>query len=311
MNKETKEAVDRFLRHGNKRGGDFSKQTIGRYRMDLNDFFWFVKKDFRQVSKKDCEDYEDFLKNKKKWERKEAKSDKDEKLDVKSVYHKITSVKSFYRWIMKNTDYGLSKNPMDVITIPSEKMKTDQCFIEQQILSREEIKKLLEVTTNQRDHLILVLLYNTGMRVSELTGLNIDSINMEKRTIVIKNAKGGKSRVIGFNDDVYEDLKLWLLIRPHKDSEALITGKFGKRLDSSFIRDMIKKQCKEAGINKPITPHSFRHMFITNCIEDGVLLPELAAYVGHADIGMTTAYIAIAKLGNSMSKFKGIHKMEE
>jgi integrase/recombinase XerD len=135
---------------------------------------------------------------------------------------------------------------------------------------------------------------------------------MDRRTIVIKEAKGGKNRIIQFNDDVYEALKLWLIIKPHKDSEALITGKFGKRLDSSYIRDMIKEQCKKAKIFKsvPITPHSFRHMFITNCIEDGVLLPELSHYVGHSSIDMTASYIAIAKLGNSMTKFKGIHKEE-
>jgi site-specific recombinase XerD len=309
MNKETKEAIERFLRHGNKRGGDFSPATVESYRADLEDFFNFVKKDFNQVTRRDCEDFEDFLKSKKKWENREAKKD-ERKIDVKSIYTKISAVKSFYRWVTTDEEYGIDKNPMNAIKIPTEKMRVSQSFVEKQILSREEVRMLLDATKNTRDNAILTVLYNTGIRIGELIVLekNEDSVDMTNRVMFI-NGKGGKQRVVEFNDDVYNALKVWLLVRGEAESNALFTSKFGKKLDSIYINNMIKKQCKSIGITRRITAHSFRHTFITHAIEDGVLLSELASHVGHSSIDMTNSYVGISKLGNTIkTKFKGIHK---
>ncbi len=292
MDAKTKKAMERFLKHGNKRGGNFSQATIERYRMDLDDFFGFVKKDFTKVTRKNCEKFKEHLEKK--------------EISVKSVYHKISAIKSFYRWLIESDEYK-GNSPM-YFKIPKEKMKSSQAFIESQILSREEVRRLLDTTKNPRDNCILTILYNCGLRISELTGLNLNSVNMKKR-IMIVNGKGDKERLIQFNDDVFQALKLWLLLRGKRKVNALFTSKFGKRLKGDYIRVMIKKQCEKIGINRRITCHSFRHTLICHAIEDGVLLPELANFVGHGDVNTTIGYVAFSKLGNTiLTKFKGIHR---
>jgi site-specific recombinase XerD len=331
MDIKTKEAVERFLKHGNKRGGNFSQQTINRYRMDLDEFFEFVKKDFTKITRRDCEDFKEYLESRKKNEnlyyctkckknhlksnrtgmkhlKFKSKEKTPEKLKMKSVYHKIAAVKSFYRFIIEDEEYGVSKSPM-YFKIPDKDMQSTQSWIEQQILSRKELRDLFNATKNSRDNTILTLLYNTGMRVSELTGLDLDSISMEREKITIIG-KGNKVRIISFDsDDIKQALKIWLLVRPKTESNAIFTTKFGSRVDQVYVRDLVKRKCKEVGIIRKITPHSFRHTFATHAVEDGVSLAEIAARMGWNSIEMIMKYIAFAKIGNTMKKnFKGIHK---
>lgn len=178
MNSATKQAVERFLKFGNKRGGDFSTNTIWRYRLDLEEFFKFVEKDFREVNRKDCESFKEYLESK--------------NLSIKSIWHNIAAIKSFYRWLIESDEFK-GNSPM-YFKIPSKDMKTKQSFIESQILSREEVRNLLNVTKSPRDNCVLQNLYWCALRISELTGLNMNSVDMNKRIMVI-NGKGDKSLV--------------------------------------------------------------------------------------------------------------------
>ena len=295
MSKITEEAIQRFLDNGNKRGGDFAANTIWRYRLDLEDFFNFIGKDFTEVSRRDCEDYKSHLKNNGK------------NLSKKSIWHRIAAIKSFYRYAIESGDFK-GNNPM-YFKIPSKDMKTSQAFIEEQILSRQEVRNLLNATKSPRDNAILTVLYNTGCRISELTGLDLDSVNMEKKTMTL-NGKTGE-RTIDFNGDIYQSLKLWILVRGRPKTDALFTTKFGNRIEQGCVRGMIRKQCKKVGISRRIICHSFRHTMITHALEDNVNLVELSKFVGHTDVNTTISYCAIAKLGNTIqTKFQGIHKEE-
>ena len=331
MDAKNKQAVERFLKFGNKRGGNFSQQTIDRYRMDLDEFFEFVQKPFAKITRRDCEDYKDYLMNRKKNEnlyycnkckKNHLKSNRTgrmhlkfksgekeyKKLNIKSVWHKISAVKSFYRYVIEDGEYDVVKSPM-YFKIPDREMHSTQAWIEQQILSRKELRDLFNATKNPKDNCILTVLYTTGCRCSELTGLNMEDINMERESITI-HGKGGKVRVIQFdNDDLKQALKMWLLVRPKTESNALFTTKYGNRIDRNYVSELIKRKCKEVGIKKPIKIHSFRHIYTTHAVEDGVLLPEIATRAGWGSLEMIMEYIAFAKIGNTMKKnFKGIHR---
>jgi site-specific recombinase XerD len=302
MDSKTKEAVERFLENGNRRGGDFSPNTIGRYRLDLEEFFSFVKKDFTQVTRIDCENFKRYLKGRFNHSIKKAGK---KIISKKTLWHKIVAVKSFYRFVICDGDYGMVKSPM-YFKVRNADLKSPQEFIEAQILSREEVRTLLEGTKNVRDNAIITLLYNCGMRVSELTGMNLESIDMEKRRMSL-NGKTGP-RTIDFNEDCYQALKIWLLIRGKPKTNALFTTKFRKRIDPETVRDIIKESCRDK-ISRSLTPRSFRNTMITHALEDGVSIVELAHYVGHSSVNTTMGYCAIAKLGNTiLTRFKGIHK---
>jgi site-specific recombinase XerD len=284
--------LERFLKNGNKRGGSFSPNTIGDYRAALEHFFSFIKKDFRKVTRKECEDFKQHLESK--------------KLNIKSIWHEIVAVKSFYRYAIESDEF--KNNSPCYFKVPSKDLKSKQSFIESQILSREEVKKLFEITKSPRDSAVLKILYWCGLRVSELTGLNMKSIDMKKRIMVI-NGKGDKERVIQFNDDVFHALNLWLIVRGIPETDALFTTKFGNRLDNTYVRDMVKKQCKKIGIERRITPHSFRHTMITHALEDGVSTAEVSAFAGHSSTDITLSYVPIVKLSNNVSsKFQGIYR---
>ncbi len=143
-----------------------------------------------------------------------------------------------------------------------------------------------------RDYAILVTLAFTGIRLIELTGLNVQDIDFESRNIRVMG-KGSKERIIPINDTVVHALEDWLDVRlpAEYDETAVFLNRFGKRISSRGVQKMVEKQVKRAGISKDkISPHKLRHTFATLLHVHGVDIVEIQALLGHSSITSTQIY---------------------
>ncbi len=163
-------------------------------------------------------------------------------------------------------------------------------------LVESELRALLSApelshTWGVRDYAILVLFAFTGMRRQELVGLNIDSIDFERRTARVFG-KGAKERLIPLNAIVMDALTSWLEVRPiSADPEPLFVNRFGKRLTGRGVYDIVKKYVRRAGIIKgKISPHKLRHTFATLLHLSEVDILEIQRLLGHASITSTQIY---------------------
>jgi len=188
------------------------------------------------------------------------------------------------------------------------------------ILEVEEMQKLLSIPnkrylTGLRNKVILNLMWNMGLRVSEVVNLRPRDINLTKRNLRIVNGKGGVDRDITIPEGITYLLKEWKDRRP-KESDYFIcniknrkaeyqiktkdgrtlnpTSKKGSKLSVRSIQIMLKNYSRRAGIDKEITPHTLRHSFATEFIRQGKSVMTLKQILGHSDISTTQLYVTLA-----------------
>lgn len=163
-------------------------------------------------------------------------------------------------------------------------------------LIESELKRLLSAPDPKdvngcRDFAILVTLGFTGMRRQELVGLNLKSIDLERRTIRVLG-KGSKERLIPMNEFVMNALNAYLEVRPATgDAEAVFLNRNGGRLTGRSIVNIVRKHVRKAGIGKDkISPHKLRHTFATLLHVNEVDILEIKSLLGHASITSTQIY---------------------
>ena len=142
-----------------------------------------------------------------------------------------------------------------------------------------------------RNKVILAILYSTGLRVSELVNLRINSIDPGERTIRIRG-KGEKDRIVLFDDRTQRLIEDYLEKRP-QDSEYLFINRSGNHLTPRYIQMMIKDYAKAAGIKKRVTPHILRHSFATHLLKHGVDIRAIQQLLGHSNLSTTQIYTSV------------------
>lgn len=168
----------------------------------------------------------------------------------------------------------------EIIPIPKREPNTPS------FLSKEEINLMIRKSRLIRTKFIVSLLYSSGLRVSELRSLNRDSIQDNQFTVI---GKGRKER-IGFIDARTERY-MQLYLNSRKDrSEALLVARNGNRLSVSTIQLIIRNAAARAGITKKVSPHTLRHSFATNFVQNDGSITHLALLMGHNSIQTTTCY---------------------
>lgn len=222
------------------------------------------------------------------------------KYNDRTIARKISSFRSFYRYLIH--EGYLENNPAEYIQIPRTKKKLPD------FLFFEEVLKLINsIPINTpigiRDRAIFELLYGTGIRVTELSNLDNDDINMSDETVKIFG-KGSKERILPLSQPVKNALQNYIRIRdqiPKKkcykamSTSALFISCFGKRLTARSIRMIINKNMQLAWLNKKISPHIFRHTFATHLLDGGADLRSVQELLGHESLSTTQIYTHITK----------------
>jgi integrase/recombinase XerD len=164
------------------------------------------------------------------------------------------------------------------------------------VLTEEEVERLLNsvdlsLTVGLRDRAILEFLYASGIRVSEVCGLNLSDV--DDTQIRIKG-KGGKERIVPLAQRAVIALDSYLAKR-NDSSNSLFLGTRGERMDRFTVWRMIKKYIKIAKVEKEVSPHTLRHSFATHLLENGADLRIIQELLGHANIATTDRYTHISK----------------
>ena len=160
-----------------------------------------------------------------------------------------------------------------------------------EVLVPEEVKKMIEATTNIKHKLIIKLLYGCGLRVNELVNLKKDDMNFNEGLIHIRLSKGRKDRFIKIPDSIAEDLESYSKLNI---SDMFFISARGGKLTTATIQKIVKNSAKKANIKKNVHPHTLRHSFATHLLETGIDLRVIQKMLGHADIKTTQMYTQVS-----------------
>lgn len=161
------------------------------------------------------------------------------------------------------------------------------------VLSKEEIKKMIAMTTNPKHNCMLCLLYGTGMRVGELVRLRMGSIDLSRGIIAIRQGKGAKDRFVMLPSNLRDILTRQSKIK--KPSDFLFTNGRGSRLTETTIQKVVKQASGRAGVTHDVSPHTLRHSFATHLLENGTDIRYIQELLGHAKLQTTEIYTHVAR----------------
>ncbi|OGC22090.1 site-specific tyrosine recombinase XerD [candidate division WOR-1 bacterium RIFOXYB2_FULL_42_35] len=261
----------------------YSDNTINSYQRDLKQFFAFAK--LAKPQEVDRNDVKSFLEHL-----------YDKGFSVASIEHKLACLKSFFKYWVGEGKVNI--NPTQDFKLPKKAQRLPKS------LSIGDTIRLVASPREKtyfalRDIALLELLYATGMRASEATGLNVGDINLEV-SFVKCFGKGSRERIVPINKITLAALKEYLekgrTKFPQKDKEeALFLDKNGRRLTRQGIWLTIKKYVKQSGVKGKTSPHTLRHSFATHLLEKGADLRSVQEMLGHADIATTQIYTSVSR----------------
>jgi site-specific recombinase XerD len=161
------------------------------------------------------------------------------------------------------------------------------------VLSQEEVLRIIQLTKNLKHRAIIVLLYSSGLRIGEVTGLLLKNIDILRKQIKVEGGKGRKDRFVVLATSYLPLLHNYLTT--FKPALYFIEGPTGKKYSESSIRKFLFKSVQKAGISKKVTPHTLRHSYATHLLENGVGLRHIQELLGHAKPETTMIYTHVAK----------------
>ncbi len=235
--------------------------------LTVRNYSFFVEKFLGKANKNPAELNED-----------DAKAYLAELFDTKSkntIMLAAASLKFFYVEILKK-EFRQIKMPKKDIKLP-------------EVLTKEEVKSLINSTDNIKSRLIVSMLYSAGLRVSELVNLKVENLNFTDRTGWVRKGKGAKDRLIMISENLAKEMSEYLKGRENK----YLFSK-DKPLTTRNIQKIIQKTKQRAGINKKVTPHTLRHSFATHLLENGTDIRVIQQMLGHSSLNTTQVYTHIS-----------------
>jgi integrase/recombinase XerC len=214
-------------------------------------------------------------------------------LDPASQARMLSTTRAFYRWLFETQ--RISANPATGLRNPKLPQRLPA------FLTEEESRSLLELPEpvdfpSARLRCLLELLYASGLRVSELTGLDLQDLLMEQRTLRVFG-KGQKERLVPFHVSAAEVLNTYLAHRGRflaekglPPSQALFLNQRGGRLTPTSVRTFLSEALEEASLRAKISPHALRHSFATHLLNRGMDLRAIQELLGHASLSTTQRY---------------------
>lgn len=163
-------------------------------------------------------------------------------------------------------------------------------------ITREEAARLLarpsrRYPTGIRNRALLRVFYRAGLRCSEALELRVRDVRLERSEIRVNAGKGDKDRVVWIDSTTVEILERWKLARPR--GELFFCTLAGARLDDGYVRSMVARYGRKAGIEVRVHPHMLRHSYATELLEDGYSVIEVQKLLGHSDLETTSIYLHV------------------
>ena len=272
--------LDQFLHYLIVEKG-LAKNTIEAYSHDLNRFSDYLKakgiQDILNVGKFDVRAFLLVLKR--------------QGLSTKTISRNLVAIRTFFKFLIQ--EGILEANPIEEVGSPTVAKTLPE------ILTLKEVEELLEQPNIKtplgiRDRAMLEMLYATGMRVSELTRLPMNQVNLEGGYVLIYG-KGSKERMVPLGSEAMKWLALYLRMArgrfaKRKESNALFISRLGKGMSRQRFWRSLKEYGRRAGIRKRISPHLLRHSFASHLLERGADLRSVQIMLGHVDISTTQIY---------------------
>ncbi len=273
MSDTTKQFIDylKYQKH-------YSPNTLGAYDRDLRQFSLWLKKN-------DCDDIvnADSL-HVRNW----VAGLHRKGIGGKTLQRKLSSLRSFYQFLIKN--HQLKNNPAIDIRAP----KTARTLPD--TLDVDALSQLLDIPPDSilaiRDKAIMELFYSSGLRLSELVNLDLNSIDLNENSLRALG-KGNKTRILPIGRKASDAITVWLGKRDilaKVDEEALFVSNRGKRISQRSIQQRLNFWQKKQGLEQHLHPHKLRHSFASHILESSGDLRAVQELLGHADIGTTQIY---------------------
>ena len=210
----------------------------------------------------------------------------------RSMARMISGVRSFYRYLQ--IDGYLGQDPTELLETPRLPKHLPE------VLTLDEVERILDAidlstVEGQRDRCLIELLYSCGLRVSEVCALRLSDLFFDEGFVRVIG-KGDKQRVVPISPRAMHEVHNWLdaradiAVKPEDEDVLFVSARRGRRLSRVTVFHNIKQHVAAAGIDKSVSPHTFRHTFATHLLEGGASLPAIQAMLGHEDIGTTEIY---------------------
>lgn len=253
-----------------------SINTIKSYLSELNSFSCFFDYDTKNLTLIKIEDYIKYL---------------SEFYDTSTINHNISAIKNYYKYLV---DEDIIINS-DILKIKNLKSKSKV----RSSLTVDEIDKLLDIPLNKpsdyRNKAMLELLYASGIRVSELSNLSMENINLDENYLIIMT-KGSKERFVPITTYSSNLVKEYIAtyrdyFRKDKITDKVFLSSYGSAISRVSIFKIIKKRALECSIKKEISPHTIRHSYATHMLNNNTDIRILQELLGHSSISTTSIYL--------------------
>jgi integrase/recombinase XerC len=275
----------------------FSSHTITAYETDLGQFFDYLDKQYQVGDVKQVSHF--FIRS---W----IVSLMDAKTTAKSVNRKISALKSFFRFLLK--EKIVQQNPMLKIVSPKiPKRLPEFVSVESMDLLLKHVD-LGEGYEGIRDRVILELFYGTGIRRAELIGLKNTSLDFGNNTLKVLG-KRNKERIIPLTPSLVTLLKKYVieknnyLNKCNKENDFLFLDKYCNQMDPKLVYNTVKKYLSAVTTSEKKSPHILRHTFATHMLNNGADINAIKELLGHSSLAATQVYTH-----NTISKLKKIYK---
>ena len=291
MKRELNEFLD-YLRYER----NASAHTISSYRRDLTQFSDYIRErggSFRKVDNLQIRGFMARL--------------HERRLKKSTTARKLAAIRSFFQFGVKKK--WIADNPAKAVATPRQEKRVPS------FLSEEEMTRFLEVPPSKkpldlRDKAILELLYASGIRVSELVGINLEDVNVGERLVRVRG-KGKKERLVPFGRMAGERLADYVrvragLVQDRVGEKGLFVNYKGRRITPRSVERMVDKYIHRTAVKRKISPHSLRHSFATHLLSRGADLRVIQELLGHESLATTQKYTHL-DLGRLMDVYRKSH----
>ncbi len=208
-----------------------------------------------------------------------------------TMARKIATLRSFHKWLDRTG--VITRNPMTVIRTPRQSRRLPKA------ISVQDVERLLaapeaDTLLGCRDRAMLETLYSTGIRVSELVGIDIESVDEAGQALIVFG-KGRRERIVPLGTHALRAISDWIAMRRRHghelvNGEPLFINRHGTRISTRSVRRKVSKYLDHAGLDSDISPHTLRHSFATHLLDNGADLRAVQELLGHRSLSTTQVY---------------------